>query len=78
VKAEKRRCAAIEQVERGAGARVDLEQKDILASHQKIGRGEPFDLEAWDEAHDGGGHPLRRRRRDIGRTHGAAIAARAA
>jgi hypothetical protein len=31
-----RRCAAVEDVERGAGARIDLEQKRLAVIHEEI------------------------------------------
>ena len=77
VKAKKRRCAAVENVERGAGARVDLEQKSLSVPHHEIGGGEPLDLEGPGYPHDGGCHAPRTRGGKSGRTHRSAIAPQA-
>jgi hypothetical protein len=50
---QQRLGGAVEDVERGAGAWVDFEQECFFAIHQEVGRGEPDDLEASSDGHDG-------------------------
>lgn len=45
--------AAVEDVERGAGTRVDLEQQRVVALHQKVGRGKAHDGEGLGDRRDG-------------------------
>ena len=45
--------AAVENVERGAGTRIDLEQQRVVAIHQKVGRGEAHDREGPGDRRDG-------------------------
>jgi hypothetical protein len=56
MQAQKRRCAAVENVERGAGAWVDLEQKGHFVSHQEVGGGETLDSERARDTADGRNH----------------------
>ena len=70
----KRRCAAIEDVKRGAGAGVDLEEKSVSPIHQEIGGGQALDLEGEGELLDGGRHLARDGRSQVGWADRAAIA----
>jgi hypothetical protein len=37
---------AVENVERGAGPRIDLKEMEVLAIDQEIGAAEPFEIKA--------------------------------
>src|SRR6185437_3621025 len=68
-----RRSAAVEDVDRGARARIDLEQEGVFAIHQKIGRAQALQLELSGEALHRGCHRTTERRGQRSRTHCAAI-----
>jgi hypothetical protein len=74
---QKRRNVAIEDVESGAGAGIDFEQKGLFVAHHEIGRAEPLELEGLGDPLHGRGHRPRKARRQRGRAHRAAIAPQA-
>ncbi len=53
MEAKEGRRARVEDIERRAGARVDLKQKGVTFAHHEIGGGEPLDLEGFGRAFDG-------------------------
>jgi hypothetical protein len=44
MKANEGTSAAVEDIDCGAGSRVDFEQERTLPIHHEIGRGQPFDF----------------------------------
>ena len=69
--------AAIEDIERGARTRIDLEQERHVVAEEKVGGGKPLDRISAREFLDGRGHVSRERKREVCRTHRSAIAPRA-
>ena len=62
-------CAAIEDIERRAGAGVDFKEERLAVTHNEVGRGEPPDRKGAGGRHNRRRHPPRqscgdRRRRD--------------